>query len=470
MLNRRSFLKATGSALPLSLSGAPSSRLNVVQILADDMGYADAHCYGGEIETPNIDRLASKGLRFLQAYDASPVCSASRVGITTGQFPSRQYIYSYLDTRARQRELRERDFLDPKAPLIAKAFQQSGYATGHFGKWHMGGGRDVGEAPAPTEYGFDESLTSFEGLGDRVLPPGRLSELNEKLGSGKIDHAPQAELTEIYVDRSIEFAKRSVAAGKPFYLHVWPNEVHDPFVPKADLLKKYERFAANKYKQQYYAMLDNLDTQIGRLVSAIEQMGQAHNTLFIFLSDNGPTAWPYYYKEKLDPPGSTAGLRGRKWSLYEGGIRTPLIVRWVGHIPAGKVDRSSVVQGVDLLPTCCSIAKVALPKAALDGEDASAAFLGKPVTRRRELFWEYGRSADMQRPGLTQDQSPNLAIRSGSWKLLVNDDGSRVELYDFKQSDKEQNNVAAQYPEVARQLSGRVLDWRRGLPVLQPPL
>jgi arylsulfatase A-like enzyme len=275
MLDRREFLRtaAAGLALPSAAGSAP--RPNVVQILIDDMGYADLGCYGGEIATPNIDRLAAQGMRFTKAYDASPVCSPSRAGIMTGQFPSRNYIYSYLDTRQRQRELHERDWLDPNAPSIARAFQQAGYATGHFGKWHMGGGRDVGDAPLPAEYGFDELYTSFEGLGDRVLPPGKLSELNEKLGRGRISHAPQSELTGIYVDRTIDFIKASLASHKPFYVHLWPNEVHDPFEPKPELMKKYERFAANKYVQQYYAMLDNLDTQAGRLVDAIERAGQA---------------------------------------------------------------------------------------------------------------------------------------------------------------------------------------------------
>ncbi len=465
-MDRRDFLKI-GAGAALGTRAAETPRLNVVQILADDMGYADASCYGGEISTPNIDRLASKGIRFTKAYDASPVCSPSRVGITTGQFPSRQYIYSYLDTRQRQQELRERDFLDPKTPAIARAFQQAGYATGHFGKWHMGGGRDVGDAALPTEYGFDESYTSFEGLGDRVLPPGKLSELNEKLGRGKISHAPQSELTEIYVDRSLDFIKRSVASHKPFYIHLWPNEVHDPFVPKPDLMKKYERFAANKYVQQYYAMLDNMDHQMGRLIDSIEQMGQAQNTLFVFLNDNGPTAWPYYYKERLDPPGSTGGLRGRKWSLYEGGIRTPMIVRWDGHVPAGKTDSTTVAGGIDLFPTCCNLAGVKTPaNAAFDGEDLSAAVRGKPITRRKDMIWDYGRTKDMPRPGRPEDRSPNLAIRSGHWKLLVNDDGSNLELYDFSQSEKEDKNVAGVQPAMAKRLSEKLLGWRKSLPVL----
>ena len=161
-------------------------RLNIIQVLIDDMGYADLGCYGGEAATPNIDRLAAEGIRFTQGYVASPVCSPSRVAITTGQFPARHLIYSYLDSRAAQQKHKMANWLDVKAPSIARTFQQAGYATGHFGKWHMGGGRDVGDAPLPAEYGFDETFTSFEGLGDRALPPGRLSELNEKLGRGNI--------------------------------------------------------------------------------------------------------------------------------------------------------------------------------------------------------------------------------------------------------------------------------------------
>ncbi len=467
MIHRRDFLKSVGVGLALDVAATPRPKPNIVQILIDDMGYADLGCYGGEIVTPNIDRLAAKGIRFTKAYDASPVCSASRVGITTGQFPSRQHIYSYLDTRRRQRELHERDYLDPTTPTIARTFQREGYATGHFGKWHMGGGRDVGDAPLPTEYGFDESYTSFEGLGDRVLPPGKLSDLNEKLGRGKISHAPQRELSGIYVDRSIDFVKRSIGMHKPFYIHLWPNEVHDPFDPKPELMKKYERFGANHYVQEYYATLDNLDHQVGRLIDAIERAGQIQNTLFVLLSDNGPTAWPYYYKERLAPPGSTGGLRGRKWSLYEGGIRTPLIARWDSRIPAGKTDSSTVVGAVDFFPTCCALAGVTDPPGAqFDGENLSRAFLGKPMERRKDLIWEYGRTKDMQRPGLPIDQSPNLAIRSGSWKLLVNDDGTNLELYDFSRSEKEDTNVAGEHANVARRLSDKLIGWRQALPAI----
>jgi len=451
-MKRRTFL---GQGLAL----AAQPKLNVIQILVDDMGYADLRCYGGPIPTPNIDRIATEGIRFTQGYVAAPICSPSRVGITTGQCPSRHRIYSYLDTRARHRELGMADYLDSKAPSVARAFQQAGYATGHFGKWHMGGGRDVGDAPLPAAYGFDESLTSFEGLGDRVLPPGRLSELSEKLGRGNIIHAPQADLTEIYVERALQFLHRARGANKPFYVHLWLNDVHDPFNPKPELLKKYERFSSNQYLQQYYATIDEMDRQIGRLVSALDQ-----NTLVVLLSDNGPTAWPRYYKEQLDPPGSTGGHRGRKWSLYEGGVRIPFMLRLPGRIPAGIVDESTVVSSLDLFPTCCRMAGIPAPKVAFDGEDMSDAIAGKARQRRSDLFWDYGRDATYLRPGLKQDASPNLAVRSGKWKALMNADGSSMELYDMERSPKEDRNLASEQPEVAKTMRSRLLAWRRSLP------
>jgi arylsulfatase A-like enzyme len=292
-----------------------------------------------------------------------------------------------------------------------------------------------------------------------VLPPGRLSELNEKLGRGNISHAPQAELTKIYVDRTLAFMKRAREASKPFYIHLWLNDVHDPFTPKPGLMKKYEQYSSNKYLQQYYATIDEMDRQIGRLMNAVD-----NNTLVVLLSDNGPTAWPRYYKEQLDPPGSTAGLRGRKWSLYEGGVRVPFIVRLPGRVPAGRVDESTIISSLDLFPTCCKMAGVAAPKVAFDGEDMSQALTGKAQKRRTDLLWDYGRDASYLRPGLPRDASPNLAIRSGKCKLLMNADGSSVELYDLEKSPRENKNIAAEQPDLTKKLTARLLAWRKSLP------
>jgi arylsulfatase A-like enzyme len=465
LTNRRAFLQTClGGAAAGSLVRAAQRQPNIILILADDLGYGDLSVYGCEIQTPNLDRLASQGVRFTQGYVASPVCSPSRVGITTGQYPSRHLINSYLDSRAKNREHGMRDFLDPKAPAIARALQQAGYATGHFGKWHMGGGRDVGDAPHPFAYGFDESFTSFEGLGDRVLWNDKLSQMSETLGQGKIIHGTKAETSRMFVDRSIDFVKRH--RDRPFYLQLWPNDVHDPFDPKPELMGKYSRFSGNKYLQQFYAVLDEMDRQIGRLVDAVDKEGLANDTMIVFIGDNGPTAWPYYYREGVEPPGSTGGHRGRKWSLYEGGIREPLIVRQPGRIPAGKVDKESVICTVDFFPTFCKMAGVTPPPVPFDGEDVSQAFLGRPRTKRGDLYWEYGRDENYQYPGKKSDRSPNCAIRSGNWKALVNSDGSNRELYDLARDARESENLAGKEPKRAKELTERLLAWRRNLPVL----
>lgn len=446
-------------------SALQAQQPNVVFIFIDDMGYGDLSLTGNrDVETRNIDKLAADGLLVEQFYVASPICSPSRVGITTGQFPARHLIHSYLNNRRRNRERGMRDWLDPDAPAIARSFQRAGYATAHVGKWHMGGGRDVFDAPRPQAYGFDESIVTFEGLGERVMMGNGLSQQSEELGRGPIWHAPKHRFTEIWVNRSLDFIRRN--QRKPFYLHLWLNDVHDRHEPSPEMLAKYERFSDNPYVQRFYAVLDEMDRQIGRLVGGIDGLGLGEETLIVLTSDNGPTAWPRYYEEGFDPPGSTAGLRGRKWSLYEGGIRMPLIARWTGKIAPGQVDADSVVGGVDLFPTFNTIANVPSPDADFDGEDRSGVLLGTPSPRTKPLIWEYGRDATYLRPGLEDDQNPNLAIRDGRWKLLINADGSELELYDLEDSTAERDNLADAQPEIARRLSGQLLEWRHSLPKL----
>ena len=464
-LRTRSSIRIAVAALGTWFVGALTAQQpNIVFIFIDDMGYGDLSVTGNrQVATPNIDQLARDGIRFTNFYVASPICSPSRVGITTGRFPSRHLIHSYLNNRDRNRARGMRDFLEPDAPAVARTFQQAGYATAHFGKWHMGGGRDVGDAPLPRAYGFDESLVSFEGLGDRILPPGRLSDQSAKLGRGEITRVKKHEQTPIYVDRSIDFIRRN--RDKSFYLHLWLNDVHDAHVPSEEQLAPFARFR-NPYVAKFYAVLTAMDREIGRLIDAIDELGLADDTLIVLTSDNGPTAWPRYYSEGYDPPGSTAGFRGRKWSLYEGGIRMPLIARWKGRIPPRTLDDRSILGAVDFFPTFCALAGVTPPEVEFDGEDRSAALLGEPTERTRPLIWEYGRDPSFLQPFLESDRSPNLAVRDGRWKLLVNDDGSSLELYDFSESTDERENVAERHPKTAERLSRLLLEWRRSLPVL----
>lgn len=461
-------LAAFGLASAQEPANKPDGRKpNVIFIFVDDLGFGDFSCTGNKkVKTPFIDRLASQGTLFKQFYVAAPICSPSRVGVTTGQYPGRHLINSFLAGRQRNRARGMRDFLDPAAPCIARAFQEAGYATAHYGKWHMGGGRDVDDAPLPTRYGFDESLVCFEGLGPRVLfHKNAATRGSALLDKGPVQFAPKHRLTSHYVDKSIAFLKNH--AGQPVYLHLWLNDLHDAHQPAPGEAEKYEKFTDNPLEQRFFAVLVEMDRQIGRLMKAIAESGQEENTIVLLTGDNGPTAWPGNYKKGKKPAGDTGGFRGRKWSLYEGGIRQPLIVRWPKGVPAGRVDEASILSSLDFFPTLTALTHVPAPEAAFDGVDVSAALRGMPFERGKEIFWEYGRDRSYLKPGLPKDRSPNLALRSGRWKCLINADGTDLQLYDFSKAQHEEHNVALEHPEVAQEMARKLLAWRKSLPVLE---
>ncbi|MDP9349624.1 MAG: sulfatase-like hydrolase/transferase, partial [Gemmatimonadota bacterium] len=348
-------LTAGGSAAAQDPGAATRRPPNVILVLVDDMGYGDLSAYGNtRVRTPNIDRLAREGTRFTQYYANSPICSPSRVAATTGTYPSRWRIHSFLEARQRNAARGMADYLDPEAPTLARTLQQAGYATGHFGKWHMGGGRDVGDAPLPQAYGFDKSITSFEGLGDRYLWHDHLNEQSARLGRGNIRRTEKREMTRIYVDHAIDFIRQN--RDRPFYVNVWPEDVHDPFLPDSALAERYREVARSDYEKKFFAVLVEMDRQLGRLFDEVDRLGLAEETIIVLTSDNGPTDWPYYYQEGVQPPGSAGPFRGRKWSLYEGGIREPLIVRWPGRTPAGATDGRTVLAAMDILPSLARLA------------------------------------------------------------------------------------------------------------------
>lgn len=442
---------------------AADEQPNIIFIFIDDMGYGDLSAYGNcKIQTPNIDRIGKEGIKFTNFYVGSPICSPSRVTVTTGQYPSRHGITSFLASSQRNAKRGMVNYLDPNAPSVSRTMQKAGYATAHFGKWHMGGGRDVEGAPHPKAYGFDESLVSFEGLGDRLLLKGEgLSKQSEKLKQGEISWVEKHEVTPILVDRTIDFIKKQ--EDKPFYIHLWPGDVHDPFKPKDKHLKMFSRYANNHYEQEFLAVLYQLDQEIGRLLDQLDEMGLAENTLVVLTSDNGPTDWKYYYDENFAPPGSADPFRGRKWSLYEGGIREPFMARWPGHIPAGVTNDSTIMHASDLFQTFCDIAGVTPPNVEFDGENMSKALKGGEQQRTKPLFWEYGSDYDIQ-PGNPRFISPRLAMRDGEWKLLINDDRSQMELYNLQKDHAETTNLAERHPKIAERMANKVLEWKSSMP------
>jgi uncharacterized sulfatase len=436
-------------------------RPNIIMVLVDDMGWGDLACFGNEqVKTPNIDRLASEGMRFEQFYVNSPICSPSRTALSTGQYPQRWRITSFLNNRAANEERGMAQWLDPKAPMLARILKQNGYATGHFGKWHMGGQRDVGDAPLISEYGFDESLTNFEGLGPRVLPlldahkgaPARGHALgSDKLPSGPVSWEKRDKVTATFVDHAMRFIDQAQSRDQPFFINVWPDDVHSPFFPPE------ARRGDESKRTLYLGVLATMDEQLGPLFDRIREAKLLRdNTLIVFCSDNGP-----------EPGAGTAGsFRGSKGTLYEGGVRAPLIVWGPGFVAddrIGSVNQQSYLAAFDLAPSLLQIVGVTAPnEVEFDGEDMSETLLGKSNKSRDERLF-FRRPPD--RPGQRGEGNlPDLAVRDGKWKLLCEYDGSRPMLFDLKSDHEERDNVAADHPKVVHRLTAAVLKWHRSMP------
>ena len=443
----------------LGLASAEESKgekPNVVVIFIDDMGFADPSCFGNPlIKTPHIDKLAAEGIKLTNFYVNSPICSASRVALTTGQYQGRWKIHSFLNTRAGNANRGMANYLDSSAPTTAKKLKAAGYATAHFGKWHMGGGRDVDDAPLPQAYGFDESLVSFEGLGDRIISNAKGVERARALGHGKVIPCERWERMQIQTDRTIDFIRRH--RDGPFYVRLFPNDVHDAHVPLPGSADKFKSVSDDPFVRDFFAVLEEMDKQIGRVIATIDELNLGKETLILFTSDNGPTDWPRKYKTG-PPAGFTGPYRGRKWSLFEGGIRMPFIARWTGTIPAGIEDTTSVMSAIDVSPTICRFAGVSVEED-LDGLDRGDVLLGKQSDRAKPVFWQYGHPHAILKGGKPEHQSPTFAMRDGHWKFLINPDGSESQLFDLEADEGETTNLLSRQPGRATTMATQISNW-----------
>ena len=422
---------------------------NILIIYTDDMGIGDLSCYNkGWSKTPNIDKLASQGLKFNNYYTAAPVSSPSRVGLTTGMFPLQMGINTYLQSRKGNKDCEQFDFLDADRPTLADAMKSVGYATGHFGKWHMGGGRDVDNAPQITQYGFDEYVSTWESP-----DPDPMITNSNWIWSNK-DSIKRWNRSAYFVDKTLAFLKKH--QGEPCFVNFWPDDMHTPWVQGSSVQDKEKSWTT---PPNFQAVLKEFDVQIGRLLQGLKTLGLEQNTIVIFTSDNGPE--PSFQQKR------TNNLRGVKCSLYEGGIRMPFIVRWPGKIPAGKVDNQSILCAVDLLPSLCKITGAkSLYGSIVSGEDMSKALTGSPQIRKKDLMWEFGRNSSFAQP-VPYQKSPHLAIRRGNMKLLTNSDGTTVELYDLSIDPKESKNIAERNPKVVVDLQKGVVEWWNNRPTIK---
>ncbi len=445
-------------ALP---QGLFSAQPNILMVLIDDMGWGDFSCFGNqEGKTPNVDRMAAEGLRFTQFYVNSPICSASRCAFTTGQYPQRWKINSYLNNRKDNARRGVANWLDPKAPTLARILHDHGYATGHFGKWHLGGQRDVDDAPPITAYGFDQSLTNFEGMGPKLLPltqkpsdkePSKIWGDAERLG-GPVTWMLRSKITTGYIDAAIPFIDQAAAAKKPFFVNLWPDDVHSPWWPPV------EKWSEDKH-EKFRAVLLEMDRQFGKIFDHIRNNPELRdNTLVIICSDNGP-----------EPGAGTAGpFRGAKTTLYDGGTRSPLIAWGPGIIDktkAGMENEKSVFAAFDLVPTLLTITGTEKPADVhFDGEDVAPVLLGQSTASRSQpIYWRRPPDRKNWLPYISEPQ-PDLAMREGDWKLLCDYDGTQPQLYDLAYDRSEVTNLAAKYPEIVARLTKALLAWHQSMP------
>jgi len=435
-----------GSGLGVSAKDAPT---NIVFIFADDWGWGDLSCHGHPyVKTPNIDRLAKEGTDFHRFTTASGVCSPSRTAIMTGHFPARYNIdghFAWVPSNARRNMP---DWLDPRAPLLSRFLKSAGYATAHYGKWHLANDM-IPDSPSPSRYSFDE-YGAFNCSG------------------------PQMYVHDD-VKSALPFIEKSHKEDKPFFINLWIHEPHTPFHVDPKLQK---RFAMLGEKDAIYAAtLFHADLRIGQLLDAMDRLKITDNTLVVFSSDNGPA------RGAPDAPltlgydsatglgygiaaakGITGGRKGYKAALFEGGVGVPFIARWPGKIAAGKVDKTSIFSAVDLLPTFCEIAGVKLPASYVpDGVSQVATLKGKgKELREKPLFWKT--VAPWPARKTKPDHWVSYAVVSKNWKLVANRDSKYVELYNLVADPLEKKDLKEKHPAKVSELKKMLTQWQETLP------
>jgi arylsulfatase A-like enzyme len=432
---------------------------NVVFILIDDLGWRDLGCSGSTFyKTPNIDKMAKDGIRFTDFYTACPVCSPTRASILTGRYPQRMNVTDWIpgrkdapDQRLKRPEIRNE--LPREEVTIAKVLQQNGYATALIGKWHLGG-----KGFEPTQFGFDLNIAGDEtGTARSYFAP-----FENK--SGKMPGLEKAEDGEYLTDRLTTEAEKFIEKNKegPFFLYLPHYAVHTPLKAPQAVIDKYKVTPTHGKQSNptYAAMVEIMDSSVGRVLKKLDDLKLSDNTLVIVTSDNGGLAT----LEGLPfAPTFNAPLREGKGYLYEGGIRVPCIMKWPGKIKAGTVT-DQVACSIDFFPTILEATGLsATPMSslpAIDGVSLFPVFKGGSLADR-PLFWHYPHYAN-------QGSRPGGAVRSGDYKLIEYYEDGRRELFDLKKDISESRNLIAEKPEVAKVLATALEKWRKEVGAKMP--
>ena len=473
-LSRRNFLKyaswfTANVALTTGLRGQTresSPRPNFIFILADDLGWADLGCYGSDLhETPNIDKLARQGMRFTDAYAAAPVCSPSRASIMTGKCPARLHMTIWYESSANPP--RNRKLIPPvtqgnlphEQVTIAEVLEDAGYFTAHVDKWHLGDA-----AHYPQTQGFDVNIGgTFWGAPKSFFYPYS----GPSRWGGEYRYVPHLEfgdegeyLTDRLTDEALSIMDK--VKDKSFFLNLCYHTVHTPIEGKPELVEYYRnkvKPGMNHHNYEYAAMVHSLDENVGRILDKIDELGVAERTIVVFFSDNG--GYINEFNQKVVT--SNYPLRCGKGSLYEGGVREPLIIRWPGVAKSGSVC-SEPVSSIDFYPTFLDITGLAgdsKHNADMDGHSLMPLLKNPAAKLKREfLYWHY--------PHYYPTTTPVSSIRKGDWKLLEYFEDNHIELYNLKNDIGEQKNLAETMPEKAEELRKHLDAWRKAVDAQMP--
>jgi arylsulfatase A len=408
--------------------------LNIVFVLADDLGWSELGCYSNRFnETPNLDRMAGRGMRFTQAYASAPVCSPTRAAFLTGRTPASLGLTDYLKPD-------DEKFLSPNCPTINKQLKRAGYVSGLVGKWHLNGdyARQRGN---PTQHGFDEVICSEEsgiGAGSYWHPYKFMTNVAARL--------PHEYLTDRLNLEAVEFIERHKT--QPFFLYLAHYAPHQMLDAKPDKLAKFSAKPSagkNKNNPKLAAMLESIDEGVGLIMAKLEELGLADNTVLVFMSDNGGER----------SVAENFPLRAGKSFVYEGGLRVPCIIRWPGHIKPGAVCEVPIIAH-DFYPTFMEIAGVKVgPEQKIEGKSLTPLFKGASHLKRDTLYWHY----PLAKPHFLGGRSAS-AIREGDFKLIEFLDSGKVELYDLKNDLSEAHDLSASQPKKAATLRRQLNEWR----------
>ncbi len=431
---------------------------NIVFILADDLGYTDLGCCGSQYyETPNIDRLASEGMRFTSGYTSAPNCAPTRAALMSGQYMPRTGVYTVGSINRfdwQSRPLRPVDNvtkLDTQKTTVAEAMKNAGYVTGMFGKWHLGND----PAHHPRKQGFDEA----------IIASGRHFKFRT---NPKTDYPEGTYLADFLTGKAVDFIRRH--AKEPFFLYLPHFAVHTPLQAKKELIAKFKAKppVGGHNNPTYAAMIASLDESVGRVLDALDDLKLSSNTLVIFSSDNGGVGG--YGREGIKGKDITDNrpLKGGKGMLYEGGIRVPYLFRWPGKIAPRSVCDEPIIS-VDLYPTLLELASAKpQPGYSLDGASylSLLTHVGKVEKPRGPLFWHF--PGYLGSGGNTWRTLPVGVIRSGDFKLMEFFEDGRLELYNLKKDIGEKHNLAASQPQKVKELHARLVAWRDKLDAPMP--